>query len=85
MSSIHTSELFAAALRDSSNLEMDWLWLATRVASASEQRYCWERALHSSPHSAAALAGLSITSAAHAVPRSPSFLGRQISGIALAR
>jgi hypothetical protein len=85
MSSMHASELFATTLRGSSNMEMDWLWLATRVASASEQRYCYGRALHLNPESAEALAGLVSTHADHAAPRSPSIWGQLVSGIAMAR
>lgn len=43
------SELFAQAVRENSNLELDWLWLATRVSSAAEQRYCYQQALAINP------------------------------------
>jgi hypothetical protein len=48
------SNLFAQAVRDNSNLELDWLWLATQVTRDAERRYCLERALVINPHSAAA-------------------------------
>jgi hypothetical protein len=43
--------LFNQAVADNSNLEMDWLWLATQVGRDNEQRYSLERALHINPHS----------------------------------
>jgi hypothetical protein len=43
--------LFAEALRDPSNLELDWLWLARQVSRASGRRYCLERALAINPQS----------------------------------
>lgn len=46
--------LFAEALRDPSNLELDWIWLAGQVRRASERRYCLERALYINPASHAA-------------------------------
>jgi hypothetical protein len=45
------SDLFAQALRDDSNIAMDWLWLFSQVSSAAEQRYCLDRALQIDPHS----------------------------------
>jgi hypothetical protein len=45
------SDLFAQALRDNSNIAMDWLWLFSQVSSAAEQRYCLDRALAIDPHS----------------------------------
>src|SRR5690349_24711080 len=45
------SALFAQAVRDNSNLELDWLWLATQATLAAEQRYCYERALYINPAS----------------------------------
>ena len=53
-----SSDLFQAALRDPSNLELDWLWLATQVSRASEQAYCLRQALRINPHSALAERGL---------------------------
>jgi hypothetical protein len=46
--------LFAAALRDPSNLELDWIWLACQVTRETERRYCLERALYINPGSAVA-------------------------------
>jgi hypothetical protein len=43
--------LFMQAIYDDSNLEMDWLWLATNVTSNSQRRYCLQRALRINPHS----------------------------------
>jgi hypothetical protein len=45
------SPLFAAAVEDGSNLEMDWLWLATQVPAGDERRYCLLRALAINPAS----------------------------------
>jgi len=44
----HSPE-FAEALRDASNLESDWFWLAARMERADERRYCLERALYINP------------------------------------
>jgi hypothetical protein len=52
------SAQFCAAQRNCSNLEMDWLWLATRVDDGAEQRYCYLRALQINPHSELAREGL---------------------------
>lgn len=43
--------LFFQAIAESVNLEMEWLWLFTRVAREEERRYCLERALYINPHS----------------------------------
>lgn len=43
--------LFVQALCDDSNLEADWLWLATQVLREHEQRYCLQRALQIDPNS----------------------------------
>ena len=53
-----SAELFVAALRDDSNIEMDWLWLATKVVREHERRYCLKRALLINPHSEIAKRGL---------------------------
>jgi hypothetical protein len=50
--------LFAQAVREGSNLELDWLWLAGQVTRDAERRYCLERALYINPHSDAAQQGL---------------------------
>ena len=49
-----SSERFAVAVRKNSNLELDWLWLATQVTRDAERRYCLERALYINPRSDAA-------------------------------
>ena len=66
--------LFATAVRDNSNLEMDWLWLATQVTHAAERRYCLERALYINPHSDAARQGLATPATqATLTPEVPAF------------
>jgi hypothetical protein len=45
------SPLLASAMEDGSNLEMEWLWLATKVADSHERRYCLLRALAINPAS----------------------------------
>ena len=45
------THLFAQALHEDSNLEMDWLWYAANMTSAVERRYCLNRALTINPHS----------------------------------
>jgi hypothetical protein len=52
------SNLFHEALRDPSNLELDWLWLATQVTRAGEQADCLQQALRINPRSALARRGL---------------------------
>ena len=42
-------DLFAQALRDDSNLEMDWLWIATKVLTDGQRAYCLRRALRINP------------------------------------
>lgn len=49
---------FIEALREDSNREMDWLWLATRLSSTLQRRYALERALQINPRSSAAKRGL---------------------------
>ena len=46
-----SDDLFLQGLRENSNLEMDWLWLATRVSSDGQRRYCLRRALTINPES----------------------------------
>jgi len=46
-----SAQLFFEALRDDSNLEADWLWLASNVLRDHERRYCLKRALRINPHS----------------------------------
>lgn len=45
------SPVLASAVEDGSNLEMDWLWLATKVEAGNERRYCLLRALAINPAS----------------------------------
>lgn len=52
-------DLFLLGLRENSNLEMDWLWLATRVGCDGQRRYCLRRALTINPESRLAQRGLS--------------------------
>jgi hypothetical protein len=39
------SDIFAQALLDDSNHELDWLWAATQLTDIIQRRYCLERAL----------------------------------------
>jgi hypothetical protein len=48
------SALFMEAIREDSNLEMDWLWLARQVKSRNEREFALRRALHINPRSEAA-------------------------------
>ncbi|HET7081181.1 MAG TPA: hypothetical protein VFM49_27430 [Chloroflexia bacterium] len=48
---MQVSPLLASAVEDGSNLEMDWLWLATKVTDRTERRYCLLRALAINPAS----------------------------------
>lgn len=45
------THLFAQALHENSNLELDWLWYAANMIGAAERRYCLNRALEINPHS----------------------------------
>jgi uncharacterized protein YeaO (DUF488 family) len=45
--------LFAEALREDSNRELDWLWLAASRSDPRERAYCLERALLINPESVA--------------------------------
>lgn len=47
-------ELFRIALRECSNLELDWLWLFMQLSDEPRRRYCLERALAINPASAIA-------------------------------
>ena len=40
----HPSYLLAHALREASNLELDWLWYADQMPAAVEREYCLARA-----------------------------------------
>jgi hypothetical protein len=48
-------EVFAQALRDDSNQELDWLWAYVQVTREDQRRYCLERALAINPKSEIAL------------------------------
>ena len=37
---VETDDLFLEMLREDSNLETDWLWLATQVTSDGQRAYC---------------------------------------------
>ncbi|MEP7286620.1 MAG: hypothetical protein ABI947_12730 [Chloroflexota bacterium] len=52
------SYLLAEAIRNDSNLEMDWLWLAKHLVVESEKRYCLYRALYINPQSTVAISNL---------------------------
>jgi hypothetical protein len=43
------AQLFAEAVREDSNLAMDWLWYAEQMTSDAARRYCVERALAIDP------------------------------------
>jgi hypothetical protein len=44
-------EVFAQALRDDSNQELDWLWAYVQVTREDQRCYCLERALAINPKS----------------------------------
>lgn len=52
--------LFAHALRDNSNLELDWLWAAEQLIDPAQQRWCLERALVINPASRVARQALAL-------------------------
>jgi hypothetical protein len=54
------NDLFAQALRDNSNLELDWLWLATKVLTDGQRAYCLRRAQRISPRSMFAQRGFAL-------------------------
>ena len=43
--------MFAQALRDESNRELDWLWVYIQLTDVQQRRYCLERALAINPKS----------------------------------
>ncbi len=44
-------QMFAQALKEDSNVELDWLWYAANMTDLAERRYCIERALAINPNS----------------------------------
>ena len=52
------SNLLQQAIRECSNLEMDWLWYAGQMVDDSERGYCYARALYINPRSRTAQDGL---------------------------
>jgi len=44
-------QVFAQALRDDSNQELDWLWVYVQVTRDEQRRYCLDRALAINPKS----------------------------------
>lgn len=57
-SSAEISALFERAVREDSNLELDWLWLYSKVAGNTERLYCLQKALYINPQSEMALCEL---------------------------
>jgi hypothetical protein len=55
---VETDAFFLEMLREDSNLEMDWLWLATQVTADGQRAYCLRRALAINPESRLAQRGL---------------------------
>ena len=54
---VETSAFSLQMLREDSNLEMDWLWVATQVNSDGQRAYCLRRALAIHPESRLARRG----------------------------
>jgi hypothetical protein len=52
------THMFAQALHENSNYELDWLWYAAHMISVAERRYCINRALAINPHSSLARSAL---------------------------
>ena len=48
---IRAARLFAQALHEESNLELDWLWYAANMTTDAQRRYCFRRALAIYPDS----------------------------------
>lgn len=44
-----SNDVFNQAVRNDSNLEMDWLWLAKAVSSDAEREYCFNKVLYINP------------------------------------
>ena len=57
--------LFLRALREDSNLEIDWLWYAANITGVTEQRHCLKRALEINPDSDLAKRALAQPPAIH--------------------
>jgi hypothetical protein len=51
-------KLLSEAVRDNWGMEMDWLWLATKVTIDAHRGYCLKRALEINPDSEMAKLGL---------------------------
>lgn len=47
----YVSPMLCQALQDEPNLEIEWLWYASRMRRADERRYCLQCALEINPHS----------------------------------
>jgi hypothetical protein len=62
------NEVFARAMREDSNLELDWLWAAVQQTETERRRYCLERALAINPHSQLANRELAELAARQAMP-----------------
>jgi ABC-type antimicrobial peptide transport system ATPase subunit len=62
-------DVFAEALRDDSNYELDWLWAYVHVSGVARQRYCLERALAINPQSEMALRALASLQCSMSVKR----------------
>jgi hypothetical protein len=45
------AQLFAQALHEASNMELDWLWYAANMTSNAQRRHCLQRALAINPGS----------------------------------
>jgi hypothetical protein len=51
---IDPDELFAAAVRASADMEMDWMWLYVQMTGCFERLYCLEKAIALDPQNQAA-------------------------------
>jgi hypothetical protein len=54
------NDLLAQALRDNSKLEMDWLWLATKILTDGQRACCLRRTQRISPRSMFAQRGFAL-------------------------
>lgn len=48
---VNPSQGFKEAISLNSHYELDWIWFATRLTCATEQEYCFRRALYINPKS----------------------------------